>query len=264
MSTGPVAPAGARVRALIVDDEPPAREILRRLLAADSEVELLGECGDGAEAVEAIRRLRPDVVFLDVQMPGMDGFGVLDELAAGELPLVVFVTAYDAYALRAFEVHALDYLLKPFDDERFDDALVRIKRTLHRREVDAVSRRLVALLEERGGAATSPPQRLMVRSGGRVVYLRPEEIDWIEAADYYVRLHVGGSRHLLRDSLSALEERLDPRRFARVHRSAIVNLERVRELHPGVGGSAVLVLDDGTRLPLSRRQKARFAELLGH
>lgn len=262
--------AGPRLRVLVVDDEPPAREILRCLLDADPEVEVAGECADGQEAVAAVRRLRPDVVFLDVQMPGLDGLGVVEALAPDELPLVVFVTAYDAYAVKAFEVHALDYLLKPFDDERFGEALARVKDTLRRRQVDAATRRLVALLDGRGapaGAAEAtdadgPPQRLLVRSGGRVVYLKPEEIDWIEAADYYVRLHAGGRRHLLRESLAALEERLDARRFARVHRSAIVNLERVRELHPGVGGGAVLVLEDGTRLPVSRRLRRRFEELL--
>jgi two-component system, LytTR family, response regulator len=259
----------APVRVLIVDDEPPARRTLADLVAADPEAVVAGECGSGAEAVEAIRRLAPDVVLLDVQMPELDGFGVLAALAPAEIPLVVFVTAYDRYAVRAFEIHALDYLLKPFDDERFAAALGRAKEAIRRREVDEIGRRLAELLAERRGEAAgaepagdAPLKRLLIRGGGRVVLLPVEEIDWIEAADYYARVHAGGVRHLIRESLSALEEKLDPARFARVHRSAIVNLDRVRELRPLFKGNCLVVLADGTELPLGRARRASVESLL--
>jgi two-component system, LytTR family, response regulator len=259
----------APVRVLIVDDEPPARRTLADLVAADPEAVVAGECGSGAEAVEAIRRLAPDVVLLDVQMPELDGFGVLEALAPAEIPLVVFVTAYDRYAVRAFEIHALDYLLKPFDDERFTAALGRAKEAIHRREVDQIGRRLAELLAERRGETAgaeptgdAPLKRLLIRGGGRVVLLPVEEIDWIEAADYYARVHAGGAHHLIRESLSALEEKLDPARFARVHRSAIVNLDRVRELRPLFKGNCLVVLADGTELPLGRARRATVERLL--
>lgn len=255
------------LRVVVVDDEQPARAILAKLLAADPEIELAAECRSGEEAVAAIRDLAPDLVFLDVQMPGLDGFGVLAELAPEELPAVVFVTAYDHYAVQAFEVHALDYLLKPFDDERFAEALGRAKRTIRRNQVEALSRRLVGLLEEgaadRGGRQERYLERLMIRSGGRVVFVRAEEIDWIEAQDYYVRVHAGKKRHLLRETLAALEEKLDPERFVRVHRSAIVNLDRVREMQPAFKGNWVLLLEDGTRLRIARQRRADLERRLG-
>jgi two-component system, LytTR family, response regulator len=243
------------LKVVIVDDEPIAREGLRALLATDPDVEVVAEAGDGASAVEVIRRLRPDIVFLDVQMPDVDGFDVLRALAGEPLPAIVFVTAYDTYAVRAFEVHAVDYLLKPFHDERFAEALARAKA----RRGDSVADRLAKLLDERTPRLT----RVLVRTGGRVLFLRADEIDWIEAADYYVKLHVAGKVHMLRESMAALEARLDPAMFFRVHRSAIVNLERVRELQPFSKREHVLVLRDGTRLRLTRTRRERLAALLG-
>jgi two-component system LytT family response regulator len=251
------------LRALIVDDEPLARERVRTLLAAEPDVVVAGECGSGGEAVAAILMDRPDLVFLDVQMPELDGFGVLERVreAGAELPAVVFVTAYDAHALRAFEVHALDYLLKPFDRERFTRALARAREALARREADGLDERLATLLAAR--SARPYATRLAVKSGGRVRLVKAEEVDWIEAASNYVRLHVGGERHLLRETMAALEARLDPERFVRIHRSTIVNLDRVRELEPYFHGDYVVKLHDGRRLTLSRTYRERLEERLG-
>ncbi|HTD60671.1 MAG TPA: LytTR family DNA-binding domain-containing protein [Gemmatimonadaceae bacterium] len=243
------------LKVVVVDDEPIAREGLRALLAADRDVEVVAECGDGASAVETIRWTRPDIVFLDVQMPDVDGFDVLRALAGEPLPAVVFVTAYDKYALRAFDVHAVDYLLKPFHDERFAEALARAKA----RRGEDMSGRIARLLDERKPKV----MRVLVKTSGRVLFLRADEIDWIEAADYYVKLHVAGKVHMLRESMAALEARLDPELFFRVHRSAIVNLERVRELQPYSRREHVLVLRDGTRLRLTRSRRERLAALLG-
>ena len=245
------------VKVAIVDDEPLAREGLRALLEGDRDTQVVAECADGQAAIEAIRRTKPDIVFLDVQMPGLDGFDVIRALAdAGDpLPAVVFVTAYDQYALKAFDVHAVDYLLKPFHDERFAEALARAKA----RRGEDMTERIARLLDERKPKI----MRVLVKTGGRVLFIRADEIDWIEAADYYVKLHVAGKVHMLRESMAALEARLDPELFFRVHRSAIVNLERVRELQPFSRREHVLVLRDGTRLRLTRSRRERLAELLG-
>jgi two-component system, LytTR family, response regulator len=240
------------MRIIVVDDEPIAREGLRALLAGDPEMQVVAECGDGAAAIEAIRHHRPDLVFLDVQMPDVDGFDVLRALAGEPMPAIVFVTAYDKYAVRAFDVHAVDYLLKPFDDARFAEALARAKA----RRGEAMTERIAKLLDER-------PKRVLVKDGGRVLFLKADEIDWIEAADYYVKLHVAGKVHMLRESMAALEARLDSATFFRVHRSAIVNLERVRELQPYSKRENVLVLRDGTKLRLTRSRRERLAALLG-
>jgi len=249
-----------RLRVLIVDDEPPARARVRRYLAADPEFEVVGEAGSGTEAIEAVARLEPDVVFLDVQMPGLDGFGVLAELdARGRLPHVVFVTAYDAYAVRAFEVHAVDYLLKPFSEERFARALERIKERVRGR-VDDVDRRLRELL---AGVASRPGylERILVPDGERSVLLEVTRIDWIEAERNHVRLHVGDASYLVRGTIKALEARLDPAHFLRIHRSWIVNVGRIREIHPWSHGDQLIVLRDGTELIMSRRYRDRLARL---
>lgn len=267
--------AAKRLKTLIVDDEPLARRTIRDLLAEDPEVEVIGECGGGAEAVESISQRAPDLLFLDIQMPGMDGFGVLEAVELERISAVIFVTAYDAYALKAFEVHALDYLLKPFTDERFREALARAKSHVELREAKGLAESLRAFLRDRAGAAadeTAPPvatgkkggylTRFMVKVGGRVIFINPADVDWIEADNYYVKLHVGGRAHLLRLSMKELEERLDPKTFWRTHRSAIINLDRVKELHQHPSGEYVVVLRDGTELKLSRARRERLQELL--
>jgi two-component system LytT family response regulator len=249
------------VRTLIVDDEPLARQRLRRLLEADPAVAIVGESADGLQALTDLRELRPDLVFLDVQMPGLDGFGVLQALDDLPLPVVIFVTAHDRYALKAFEVHALDYLLKPFDRDRFAAALERAKAQIQQGSAAALSERLRELLQT--APARPRPERLVVKSGARIYFVRVDDIDWIEAAANYVRLHVGTEDHLLRESLSALEKRLDPARFVRIHRSTIVNLDRVRELQPVFHGDYVLILSDGKELAVSRTCRDRLKEALG-
>jgi two-component system LytT family response regulator len=239
------------LRVVIVDDEPLARDSVRLALAHDEDVTVVAECEDGDAAVEAIDALRPDVVFLDVQMPGRDGFGVIEAVGPGRMPAVIFVTAYDAHALRAFEVHALDYLLKPFDDGRIRDALDRARRAAA--GDGALEERLTALVDQmtRGGAKCCVT-RFVVRHGDRASLVRAADVEWIEADGNYVVLHARGGAHRLRASLRALADQLDPRQFARIHKSTIVNLDRVRELQPWFGGDYVAILHDGRQLRVSR------------
>jgi two-component system, LytTR family, response regulator len=225
---------------LVVDDEPLARANIVSRLQTDAEILILGECSSGTEAVRVVREVRPSLLFLDVQMPGCDGFGVLEELGADVPPAVVFVTAYDQYALKAFEAEALDYLLKPYDNTRFFRVLSRAKASLARRSAEP--RRF---------------ERIMVKSAGRISFVRAEEIDWIEAADYYSGLHIGAKTHLLRRSMAELERDLDPERFCRIHRSTIVNLAQVRDLCLDIGGEYEVVLRDETRLKVSRGYRER-------
>ena len=251
-----------KIRTLVVDDEPIARERILSLLQQEDDVEVIGECSDGLQAVSAIQHHSPDLVFLDVQMPGADGFGVIDAVGADRMPTVIFVTAYDEYALRAFEVHALDYLLKPFGRDRFQEALKHVRESLDRRRAGDLGRRLLALVND---IKPERPklERLVVKSGGRVFFLRTDEIDWIEAAGNYVRLHLGDESHLFRETMNRMETRLDTRRFARIHRSRIVNTERIKELQPWFNGEYVVILRNGTRLPLSRGYRDRLQEQLG-
>jgi two-component system LytT family response regulator len=261
------------VRVVVVDDEPLARRrVLRLLKEQDDEVEVVAVCATGMQAVEAIRESRPDLVFLDVQMPEMDGFEVLERLGA-ELPPVIFVTAFDQYALRAFEVHALDYLLKPFDGERFRQAFRRGRGQLERRANGHVHR-LSALLEQLAAERRSLEEKLtagrpqhmewvMVRARGKIEFLRTAEVDWIEAEGNYVRLHAAKRGFLIREKISTLEERLDPDRFIRVHRSTIVNLDRVTELRPLPSGDCIILLRDGVELKLSRGYRQKLAERVG-
>ena len=262
------------LRGLIVDDEALARDTLRRLLSGDPEVEVIEDCAGGEEAVRRIRETEPDIVFLDVQMPEVDGFEVLRRARPATVPAVVFVTAHDAYALRAFEAEALDYLLKPFDDERFYHVLGRAKARVREQRAHRLAGRLVAELAGASSAVAVPPvsaapgrppwvERIPVRQDGRVVFVRVDEVDWIEAADYCVRIHAGGRAHLVRESLRELEARLDPARFFRIHRSALVNVARIRELEPHFHGEYVVVLQDGARLRLSRGRRDRLHRLLG-
>ncbi len=220
------------------------------------------QCRDGEEAVTAIDQLSPDLVFLDVQMPVLNGFEVIQAVGPDKMPLVVFVTAYDQHALRAFQVRALDYLLKPFDKERFQEALQRARAHIQRDETGDLGRRLLALVKDlrRDQPKTD---RLVVKSGGRLFFLRTDEIDWIEAAGNYVRLHVGTASHLLRETMNSIEARLDPEKFFRIHRSRIVNMERIQEMQPWLNGEYAVVLRNGTRVTLSRGYREKLQERLG-
>jgi two-component system, LytTR family, response regulator len=269
------------LRVLVVDDEPLARKSVRILLQDVPNVEVVGEAGNGPEAVERIAEAAPDLVFLDVQMPEMDGFEVLRALGPGRVPAVVFVTAYDEHAVRAFDAAAVDYLLKPFDDERFHRALERARARIGDRRVRELASRLAQVLSSAGVEAPPPPSssaeprpassdaarsatgRIVLKNNGRITFLDVEKIDWIEAADYVVKLHAAGAVHLLREPIKELEARLDPRRFFRIHRSTIVNLGSVKELQPLFHGEYVVIMRDGAKLRLSRSRRERLEELLG-
>lgn len=247
------------IRTLIVDDEVHARRGLRTLLAERPDVEVVGEAADGDDAVAAIRKLKPDLVLLDVEMPGRSGIEVVQAVGVADMPAVVFITAYDQYAVAAFEAHALDYLLKPFTDERFDAAMQRARRLLSEREQGGLAERLAALVETR---ASGRFDRFTVRVGdGQRVY-RIDEIDWIEADEYYVKLHVGDAVHMIRQTMAAFEELLPADRFVRIHRATIVNLERVVALEPLFQGDCTVVLRDGTRLRMSRRRREALGSRL--
>jgi two-component system LytT family response regulator len=247
-----------------VDDEPLARERIRNLLESEPDVEVAAECADGKEAVEAIRRHRPDLLFLDVQMPRLDGFGVLRELEQERLPLTIFVTAFDRHAVKAFEVHALDYLLKPFDASRFQKAVAHARGQLERQRAGSINQRLSALLADvESPGKNKPLERVMIKSGGRIFFLRLEQIDWIEAAGNYVRLHVGEDVHLLRETMNGLEAKLDARQFLRIHRSTIVNVERIQELQPLFHGDYVVILRGGKQLTMSRNYREKLQEHFG-
>ena len=254
--------ATKRIRAVIVDDEPLARRRIRRMLAHDAEVDIVGDCGNGKEAIAAIRTLSPNLVFLDVQMPEIDGFDVLESIDPKHMPFVIFVTAYDQYALRAFEVSAVDYLVKPFDRARFEKALQRAKSRLASERSDDFNQQTLALLEELK-ARSNHVERLVIKAGGRAFFLKTEEIDWIEAEGKYVRLHVGKESYLLREAIGSMEAQLDPKKFPRIHRSSIVNIDRVRELQPWFHNEYRVILNDGTELMLSRSCRKKLSELLG-
>jgi two-component system LytT family response regulator len=250
------------IRVLIVDDEPLAREMLREMLAADPDVEIVGERSNGREAVEAIRMHSPDLLFLDVQMPEVGGFEVLEALGTSPIPHVIFVTAYDQYAVRAFEVHALDYLMKPYDRERFDISWQRAKTQIAREKDGGRDQRILALLEELK-AGSRYLERLVIKSGGRIYFLETNEIDWIEAEGNYVSVHCGKKSHLLRETISSLESQLDPRQFLRIHRSSIVRIDRIKELQPWFHGEYHVILQNGTQLMLSRNYREKLQEALG-
>ena len=254
-----------KIRTLIVDDEPLARRSLRLLLEKDPQIEIIDECRNGREAVKAINTLSPDLIFLDIQMPEMDGFDVLASVGPEHINAIIFVTAFDQYALKAFEVHALDYLLKPFDDERFARALERAKSQIAAREIDKLSKRLLALLEDRksehkvyGEQKQSYLSRLMIKASNRMMLLKVNEIDFIEADGNYAKLHAGRKTHLLREKMNDLEGRLDPAKIVRIHRSIIVNLDRIKEMHPHFNVDYIVVLDDGRQLRLSRSRREQL------
>lgn len=252
----PSTPNMPRIRALIVDDEPYARERVRRLLGDDGQIDVVGECPDGFDAVEKIRELGPDLLFLDVVMPGKDGFEVLDEIGA-RMPAVIFLTAFDRFAVRAFDACALDYLLKPFDEERFARAVRRAKAALAGPETDG--QRVARSLQTAEGRL----HRLVVKTNGRLRLVKTADIAWIGAEGNYACVHTGSGDYLVRETLSALEVQLDPQRFVRIHRATIVNLDRVRELEPLVNGQHAVLLDDGTRITMSRRYRAHVERVLG-
>lgn len=251
-----------RIRAVIVDDEALARKFIRRMLKDDPEVEIAGECSNGKEAAAMIKKQRPDVVFLDVQMPEMDGFAVLESIRADQCPEIIFTTAYEQYAIRAFELHALDYLLKPFDQARFKDAIKHAKERF-RSDQQKDARLQIGALLENIRHKTKYLERLVIKVGGRITFLCINEINWIEADDKYVHLHTDKSNPMIRQTLSAMEAQLDPKRFRRIHRSAIVNVERIEELQPLFSGEHSVLLNDGTKLTLSRNYKDKLFELLG-
>jgi two-component system LytT family response regulator len=251
-----------KIRTLVVDDEPMARERVLTLLNQQPDIVVVGECADGAQAVSAIERLDPELVFLDVQIPVFDGFSVLRAVTPRRMPMVVFTTAYDEYALRAFEVHALDYLLKPFDGPRFQRALERARERIERQRAGDLGKRLLAMVQDLKPEPQQQNDRLVVKSGGRIYFLRVDEIDWVDAAGNYVRLHVKGESHLFRETMAAMEKRLDANRFVRIHRSHIVNTDRIKELQPG-NGEHIVVLRNGVRLTLSRGYREKLQERLG-
>jgi two-component system, LytTR family, response regulator len=270
------------LRVGIVDDERLARERIRQLLENSSDVEIAFMCHEGASAVQAVLDDRPDLLFLDVQMPGKDGFAVaaalLDALGEEQMPIVVFVTAYEEHALRAFEARAMDYLVKPFDDERFISMLERVRTRVRQQKLEAAAGQLRHLLGAAGSATSTTEasetsaapespigrlDRIVLRSGERVRIVKAESVDWIEAESVYARLHMGAESWLIRMPMHELESRLDPRRFARIHRSTIVNLDRVKELREQFRGDFIVVLNNGLELKLSRSRKAHLEELLG-
>lgn len=250
-----------RVRVVVADDEPLARQRLLMLLALEDWVEVVAECHDGPSTKAAIETLRPDLMFLDVQMPGASGFEVIETIRPDRMPFVIFVTAFDNYALRAFDVHALDYLLKPFDRDRFRKALSRARDQLERRSGGDIEKHLLELMQGRK-PSPHPLDRFVVKAGGRIFFVRPAEIEWIEAAGNYVKLHVG-TAHLFRETMNAVEARLDADIFFRIHRSHIVNIERVRELQPWFNGEYVVCMKSGARLTLSRGYREKLQERIG-
>jgi two-component system LytT family response regulator len=251
-----------KLRAAIVEDEPPARVGLRTLLSADPEIEIVAECGTVDEALAALQKARPDMVFLDVQLARRTGFDLLAALGTSRPPAVVFVTAYEEHAVRAFDVEAVDYLLKPFDDQRFAHALARAKDRVRQSRARSLAEQLAATLAP-GAKTPGPPRTLLLKDGARTMFLREDEIDWIEAQDYYVEIHAGGIAHLHREPLRDLEARLDPRRFVRIHRSAIVQIDRIRQLQSLPSGDAAVILRDGTELRVSRSRRDAIRALLG-
>ena len=250
------------VRALLVDDEPLALANLRVALDSQPDFQVVGEASDGREAVRIARALDPDVLFLDIQMPDMDGFAVLRELCSEDLPAVIFVTAFDRHAIRAFEVHALDYLLKPFDDARFDECARRAVRHVRGQQygdsriaLEALLREMSITAAERTGAGAAWAARILVRDRDRMFFVATTDVDWFQAAGNYVRLHVGDQQHLIRSTITELQQRLDPQRFVRIHRSVILNLARLRQVQLWIGGDYLAILNDGQKLKVSRTHR---------
>jgi two-component system, LytTR family, response regulator len=247
---------------MVVDDEPLARARIRELLKRDADIGRIEECRDGFEAVQALQNEPPDLVFLDIQMPEKDGFEVIDEIGVERMPVVIFVTAYDQYALRAFQVCALDYLLKPFDERRFEQTLVRAKTQVRTAHGGRLHASLFSLMEQ-WHAHSKYVERVLVKTSGRFFFLNTSEIDWIKAEGNYVRLAVGKAAYLLRETVNNLERQLDPASFLRIHRSTIVNIDRIREIQQTFHGEYTVVLKDGTELRLSRRYREKLPRTVG-
>lgn len=250
------------LQAIIVDDEDLARQRIRDLLAERSDIRVAAECSNGKKAIEAIRRHSADLVFLDVQMPDVDGFGVIETIGPDKMPPVIFVTAFDKYALHAFEANAVDYLLKPFDRDRFQSAVDRLLARQDRKHIEDIDRRLNKLLAlaENG---TKYPDRLIARTSGSVYFIKVDTIDWIEASRNYVKIHCGSETHTIRETMAKMEKRLDPERFLRIHRSTVVNIDRIKKIEPGIGTESIVVLEDGERLMVSRAyRRGKVKELL--
>jgi len=250
------------IRALVIDDEPLARDMIREMLEGDAEVEIIGECANGREAVEAIRALSPDLIFLDIQMPELGGFEVLESLKSENVPYIIFATAYDQYAVRAFEVHALDYLLKPFDRERYVVAWKRAKSLIRDNRLNRRDQHILALLEELK-AGPRYLERLVIKTEGRVFFLDIDQIHCIESEGNYVRVYNGKKTYLLRETISGLESQLDPKKFLRIHRSSIVRIDKIKELQPWFHGEYHVVLENGKQLTLSRNYRANLQEAVG-
>jgi len=249
------------LRAAIVDDEPLARRTLRSFLSRHDDVEIAAECANGREAIASIRAQQPDLVFLDIQMPEISGFDVIAEIGPERMPFVIFVTAYDTHMLEAFDVHAVAYLLKPFSDERFESALEHARSRIRERDAAGLASTLAALVVPQP-PAPAPLQRFTVPAGGRILFVRAADVDWIEASDYYVCLHAGGARHMIRDTMAGIEAQVDPAQFVRVHRSAMVNVDRVMELRPLFKGECTAHLRDGTEIRVSRGRRAALEAAL--
>jgi len=249
------------IRTIIVDDEPPARHKLKLFLADEPDFEIIAECSNGAEAISAIAKHRADVMFLDIQMPEVDGFGVLETISPARLPFVVFVTAHDAYALKAFEVRALDYLLKPYDRTRLRQTLTRVRAAMQHASIEKQQTQILSMLADLK-THRKHPERILIKSAGRVYFVNVDEIEWAEAEGNYVRLHVGSESHLVRQTMNALERRTDPHRFVRIHRSTLVNVARVKEIQPWFEGDYVAILLSGKRLSVSRPYRKKLTRLL--
>jgi two-component system LytT family response regulator len=250
-----------KIRTLLVDDMEIARDRIRRFLTFDSTIEIIGECCNGRQAIEAIRKWQPDLVFLDVQMPEIDGFQVVERIGVSKMPVVVFVTAHDQFALRAFEVSALDYILKPFEEERFGSTLERVKHLVKNSDFNDTEIKLRELLTE---IKHKPKylKRLAIKVTGKTVFLHTDEIDWIESSGNYLQIYAGKAKYLIREKLKVLETRLDPEKFVRIHRATIMNIERVREMHPLFNGDQEITLSNGARLTMSRTFRENLFSLL--
>lgn len=249
-----------KIKTLIVDDEPLARDRVKRFLRDEYDISVIGECGNGKQAVEAIRQKKPDLVFLDIQMPEKNGFEVVKSLDEDEMPAVIFVTAYDQYALQAFDVHALDYLLKPFNRERLHKAVYHAREHIEAKKIGTLDARLASLIADLR-QEKKYLERLVVKSVGRVYFLKVDDIDWIEASGNYVKLHSGRESHMIRETMNGIEAKLDPEKFLRIHRSTVVQIDRIKELHPMFSGDYSVILRNGTELALSRNYRERLLEL---